>query len=288
MGIILDAYLREMQRMEEGIDYDEFEKTVSYNPSHEEGADTSLENNPSFTDEFGDGVRVYSIFKRKHDNYRDANPLIYALKGENDWHFKTNKDRYAVFSQAEKIIRKFSNVYKVGVTIMCPSGGTVNKAFANLLLNVNKNATLITDLLRKLTAEEVIDSCSERDSYFRRVYNERNKFNIAMATLRNAARKMKAERDGYFTFHFIYDDTLRDAITHTVELDENVKAKYVAQINDKDILIIDDTISHGNTIRNVINEIKLFYTPKSITVLTLLSGFGLRGFHHAPLPKTRP
>jgi len=45
----------------------------------------------------------------------------------------------------------------------------------------------------------------------------------------------------------------------------------VAQINDKDVLIIDDAISHGNTIKDVINEIKGFYVPKSITVLTLLS-----------------
>jgi len=253
---VLEQHIRLVMKLEEGIDYDVFNRTVSYNPSHEEGADTSDKNDPTYTDEFGKDVRVYSVFKRKHDNYRDAKPLIYALKGENDWHFKTNRDKNAIYSQAEKILKKLSAMYPAGVTIMCPSGGTINKAFASLIQSTNKKATIITDLLIKLTAEQVIDACIAPNSYFRKIYNTKAKFNAAYEVLNKAKEEMGRERNGYLTFHFIHDNDLRNAITRTVELNEDTKAKYVAQINDKDVLIIDDAISHSNTIKDVINEIK--------------------------------
>ena len=36
----------------EGIDFDPETKTVSYNPSHEDNVDTSLENNPTSDGEY--------------------------------------------------------------------------------------------------------------------------------------------------------------------------------------------------------------------------------------------
>jgi len=43
---VLEQHIRLVMKLEEGIDYDVFNRTVSYNPSHEEGADTSDKKRP--------------------------------------------------------------------------------------------------------------------------------------------------------------------------------------------------------------------------------------------------
>ena len=56
--------------IEEGIDFDNATRTVSYNPSHEDNVDTSVENNPTEDTEIVPNVSVWSIFKRKKGECR--------------------------------------------------------------------------------------------------------------------------------------------------------------------------------------------------------------------------
>ena len=58
-------------------------KKVSINLNHENGLDTSIDGNPTFY-KVGD-IDVISIFKRKKYLKSDGNPLLYDLKGLNDW-----------------------------------------------------------------------------------------------------------------------------------------------------------------------------------------------------------
>lgn len=51
--------------VEEGIDFDLANLTVSYNSNHEENVDTSEENNPSKDEEILNGIPVWPIFRRK-------------------------------------------------------------------------------------------------------------------------------------------------------------------------------------------------------------------------------
>ena len=55
---------------------------VSINDAHEEGVDTSIENNPTFA--WMQGLEVHHIFRRNGRGGRrdDGNPLIHALKGQ--------------------------------------------------------------------------------------------------------------------------------------------------------------------------------------------------------------
>jgi hypoxanthine-guanine phosphoribosyltransferase len=48
-------------------------------------------------------------------------------------------------------------------------------------------------------------------------------------------------------------------------------AEFANKINGHNILIVDDTISRGQTIKEACNIMAESYSPKSITVLTLLS-----------------
>ena len=75
------------------------------------------------TKEYGEGVKVYSIFKRKKDAIDDANPLLYTLNGDTNqrhnskrsWTFKTNKDRNAVHRQ----IHNYNTIIEWSQQVYC-------------------------------------------------------------------------------------------------------------------------------------------------------------------------
>ena len=87
---------------------------VSFNPSHEKNVDTSYSTNPTIDDSIFPNVKVYSIFKRKNNSHGDGNPLIYALKNENGWKFKSISDKIAIESRFNAIAEKFSKLYPIG------------------------------------------------------------------------------------------------------------------------------------------------------------------------------
>ena len=87
----------------------------------------------------------------------------------------------------------------------------------------------------------------------------------------NRLNKSFSRMDTYFTFKHIPVD-LRKYIKKIYndnyiqdEIEDAIK------INGKDILILDDTISSGSTISNMVKTIEKLYDPKSITVITLFS-----------------
>ena len=64
---------------------------------------------------------------------------------------------------------------------------------------------------------------------------------------------------------------MRKVIEHTIKISDELYGKYIDAINDKNILIIDDSLTFGNTIREACKIITEAYTPRTITVLTLFS-----------------
>ena len=64
---------------------------------------------------------------------------------------------------------------------------------------------------------------------------------------------------------------MRNVLDFTFKLSDDYFAAYANKINDADVLIIDDVVSRGQTISEIVKIIKTSYAPKSITVLTLLS-----------------
>ena len=90
--------------LNEGIDFDPMTRTVSFNPTHEDNVDTSVEHNPTIDNEIVPGIDVWSIFKRKRGNALDDNPLVYALKNEGGWHFRSQEDAEAIEKQFHLIV----------------------------------------------------------------------------------------------------------------------------------------------------------------------------------------
>lgn len=253
----------------EGIDFDPYTKTVSYNPSHEENIDTSVEHNPTMDGDIVPNVQVWSIFKRKRGLRGDGNPLIYALKGEGGWTFRNESDRNAIEKQFDAIATKFATMYPVGVTIIMPSGSELNMHIADVVMSKSRNAELIKGVICKLTTEEVDDIVLDFNSKFRKFYKD--EFNSKYYELGRYLDLMDKERNGYFSRHLIKNTQMRDVLDSTLKLSDDRFAEFANKINGQDVLIIDDTISRGQSIKEACQIMLESYAPKSITVLTLLS-----------------
>lgn len=256
------------EELDEGIDFDVATRTVSYNPSHQNNVDTSIENNPTVDGNIYPNVQVWSIFKRRKGMPGDGNPLIYALKGEG-WRFKTEQDKTAIENQFNMIATKFASMYPIGVTILMPSSNALNKHIADAVMSKSKNAKLIEGVIRKMTTEEINDIVMEPGSKFREYYQDA--FTVAYYQLCDYLERMNIKKKGIFTRHMIADQDMRNVVDCTLKVSTDSYARFANKINGQDILIIDDCISRGQTIQEACRIMQETYSPKSITVLTLLS-----------------
>ena len=255
--------------IDEGIDFDLNTKTVSYNPSHEDNVDTSIENNPTSDENLVPNIKVYSIFKRKTGLRGDGNPLIYALKGEGGWSFSTDDDRIAIEKQFDMIASKFASMYQIGLTILIPCGNDLNNRIAEVIKSKSKDVEIIEGVIWRMTTEEVDDIVLDFYSKFREYYKDN--FNEAYYELGRYLDEMEKQRNGHFSRHLIKNKEMRDVLDFTLKLSKDRFAEFANKINGQDILIIDDTISRGQSIKKVCKIISESYAPKSITVLSLLS-----------------
>ena len=249
----------------EGIDFDT--ETVAYNSSHENYVDISIENNPTIDGEIVPGVQVWSMFKRKKGETRkDGNPLVCALKGEG-WTFRSEEDREAIEKQFDLIASKFVSMYQKGITVLIPIGNEFNKHIADVVLSKSENGELIEGVICKLTTEEVNDIVLDFNSKFREHYKDN--FNSAYYRLDRYLDQMDKQLKGTFSRHLIKDPEMRDVLDFTLTVSEDIYAEFANKINGQNILIIDDTIGSGQSIKEACRIMMESYAPKSITVLTL-------------------
>jgi hypoxanthine-guanine phosphoribosyltransferase len=82
---------------------------------------------------------------------------------------------------------------------------------------------------------------------------------------------MKEKHNGMFAKHFVKDPEMRRVLNNTLKLSNDAYANFANDINGHDLLIIDDTISQGASIRETINIINETYSPNSVTILTMFS-----------------
>ena len=84
---------------------------------------------------------------------------------------------------------------------------------------------------------------------------------------------MDNENNGLFKYHLIDDKDMRLSIINTLEIDKDYAFLYERYVNGKNVLIVDDSITYGQSIRNAIHAIAQAYVPKSVSVLTMFSQF---------------
>ena len=248
----------------EGLNINVDNKMVSLTDNHNSGVDFSLVNNPVYDKH--NGYDVISIFKRTlltdiNNTRRDGNPFIYALKNKNGWKFNITSE------EINKYIRRFLNVCKkinnkYDTIIITPSASDLNEKFMKAISRqVNAN-NIINEYFVKLSKEEIIDDDLIDIERIRRDYG--NSFNKVMSEIHRSFRRMKGET---FEVKYVKKEYLK-YIKYIETISDDDIRKY---IDDKDILLLDDTISSGETVSQCINGILYNFIPKSITIITLLS-----------------
>lgn len=253
----------------EGIDIDYDHLLVSFNPSHEDNVDTSLDGNPTVDNNTVPGVSIWSIFKRKGGNRLDGNPLAYALKGERGWGFKSPGDREALDLQFSAIADKFLQTHSYNVTLVVPSSNALNNFIAETIVGKAPETEVIEGFVSKLTTEEVEDMVLQPGSKFRQKYG--SFFNAAFAKLGKYLDLMDETKDSTFIRHLVKDPEMRNVLDSTFKLSGDFLARDANKINGADVLIVDDVVSRGQTISEIVKILRDSYAPKSVTVLTLLS-----------------
>lgn len=259
-----DIIKESLTKILEGINVS-LDRRVTMTDEHELLVDTSLNNNPTYSDQILNGIRVWSIFKRKEGlpDEGDGNPMLYALKHENNYTLTNPK---VVSRRIEDISQKLLSITQgIDVTIMLPSSNQLNKYFAGVIAKKCKNPKYIPDVLVKLSIEEVDNYIFNKDSLFRKHYGK--KFEQAYAIFKNYCRGMEKG----FQFHMIYDIDMRKVIEHTISLNNKLYSKYIKAINDKNIILVDDSITLGQSLKEATSIIKDNFAPKSILVVTLFS-----------------
>lgn len=261
--IIVDAV---KQVINEGIDiqYKNGKDIVKMTDSHEKMVDTSVANNPTVLTDFIPNITVWSIFKRKDDEWGDGNPLLYSLKKENNYVLANPKQ---VEKRIKEIVHKFfENNSNIDITIAVPSKNKLNQFFAHVVSSYCKNPKYINNVLVKMSTEEVYEHVKKESSAFCRYYKKQSQQKLQI--LKHYFSKMK---NNTFQFHKVADMEMRKVIEHTIKLSDKFYGDYIDAINDKNVLIIDDSLTLGQTIKESCQIIADAYTPKSISVLTLFS-----------------
>ena len=259
----------------EGIDYNTFNNTVRFTDEHEDNVNTSLESNPMVDTKTINGINIWSLFKRKKSPYfdiekMDGNPLLYALKHIDGWHFVSKKNRECFILRLNKVIEKFLAAYSSDITVVVPSGSGVNDLLVNIISEKNPESVIIGDVMRKLTTDEVWKNLSKLHSPFRKKFGKtENDWFQTKTEMTDAFNEMKKYRKGYFTYH-LTPEKYRNEITVTLSKNETTCARYISKFYHRNILIIDDSVSRGHTMKNACEIIKDF-EPNSITVLTMFS-----------------
>lgn len=252
----------------EGVVYDADNKIVKLTDTNK-----GVYFDNSYEEEYN-GMKVISIFRRNNkeeDNNiilnkeEDGNPFIYALKQKNGWKFEISNEE--IIKYMRKFIERCNELSskKFDTIISLPSSSIVNKRFMDVIYN-NVNATYKTDevldRLSKDEAQENIDNDAikkdypnpnERKNVYKRIRADFNR----MLGEDFEAKKIKKSYLKYIKYIIINREKRVEDISE--------------HINNKDVLILDDIFSSGETVSQGVKNIEQTFCPNSVTVITLLS-----------------
>lgn len=262
---------------------------VSWNPKHDRGVRATPTSKPVKLDLSVPGlkiqegkIQVFSILQRTElgkEKKGDGNPLVYLLKGHPEYQFSTGKDKQAVYDCITRILKSFVSEFfecissKVAV-VLCPSGNALNMSFAKKLNSIAKKSGHDLQIFDHVLAKMSVDSVRELlfDGYEPTFSHwlatlSRSEASKKIAALERDLERMKRSHGETFAFHFVKDLETRRHIVKSMVADKSG----VDQISGLDVLLIDDTMTTFQTVREACETLCESYNPKSVTVLTLFS-----------------
>lgn len=251
----------------EGIDIDNKNKKVSFNNDHQNNVNTCYNYNPTISKLEIDGkyIDIISIFKRVENiENSDGNPLIYTLKGLKDWEFNSKEDYKNLLNNFNKIVNKIEKDYDTIISV--PSNNKLNNIILKKVKNLLNIKNSIPNLLSKYSASYIYKNFLDIKSMKNDHKNDINKILLLISKV----QKMIDDGDK-FSFKDIIPK-YRKYIKKSIHIsNDNDIIKYKDLINDKNIIIIDDTISSGSSLKHAYKEVLDTFTPNKVTIITLFS-----------------
>lgn len=286
--------------LDEGIDVsyargkDEYNR-VFHNSSHNRGIDSTLAHNPVVKhievptlDINSDDMKIYSILKRTNaapNNVgKDGNPLLYALKKEKGYQFASKRDRKYIKHDIKLILDKFVKQYFAAIqndiaTVIVPSGNNLNAMFADWFEDaVKRNGykmKVYDDILEKVTTETVLnDVIDDGRSDFTRWLGSlpEKKATLMKKTLLLCLDNMDKTHNGAFSYHLVTNSEIRNHLSLSMKLSKTPSIAHECKfINDCNVILLDDSISRGTSLKEAYSLLVQCYHPTNITGLTLFS-----------------
>lgn len=175
----------------------------------------------------------------------------------------TNFDEF--WRRFEAFIQKHIESHGSFSTIVqIPSTNPINERIIQCLSEKYPSIQVLSKVIHKLTTDEVLAQCDKEGSFFAEYWA--NDYETAYDRLNAYLSVMDEENEGIFTYHLIDDPKMRQSIINTMKTIPEDFPLYCSNINDKDIILIDDSITHGQSIKNACDALLSCYTPKSISI----------------------
>lgn len=253
------------------MDIDLQNKIITFNQNCEKCHNASLKsahNNKTYDP---NDVEIWSVFQRGTESlYTDVIYLIYALKGEKQWMFKTHQDAERAANIIKLTAQNFSKSANGNAVIIIPDANHFHLYIADIFSEFLSECIVIKDDLRNIFTEEVCNNVMEFNSPFSEFYE--GDFNDKFHELENYLCEMdKDEESGPYLRHLITDSEMKNVLDRTLSV---CNEDYYGEINGKNILLIDKFINSGMSfIKDQVQVMNNCYAPKSITVLTMFSKF---------------
>lgn len=275
--------------MFEGIDLLPGRK-VAYNPKHSQYVDTReqtmlpIERKIKIRVLNTDRESTYpviSIFGRNsNDNNtrNDGNPLVYALKEENGWSFRSRNDKNLIIAQATKVAKNLFSRHHIDTIVFTPSTNDLNKQIRDIVEQACPQATMLPNTLFNKKKTKDVFNWLDYDwiryilgHYYVKTRGWKRddpRWDDFIDEQKELMSQYADSMGDTFTYHKLPME-YRKAIPQSAEVGDI--CEYDVMLNDMDVAIIDDTLTTGKTLSDISELILKSYAPKSITFITMFS-----------------
>jgi len=271
----------------EGINIDRKNKIVYLTLEHDRGIKFS--GKPVIDTQLVEGIKynVISIFERteyyvineeKEKIYYDGNPLVYALKDLYTWSIN-DETRNQFFNEMDKVLKEIKfNDYDT--LVLMPS----KHLFLNEFINYAKK--YVNDKIKIATPFLSLKYPNYNKNKID--WDDKNRFIRTSVLLPNTPFRIEnnvidevwqsiRKNEGYVSMKDI-SDNYREYV-RTIKLNSTEYERTYDKVYNKDILLVDDTMSTGSSISQGIKYLKGIkrfkglekFNPKSITIMTIFS-----------------
>lgn len=259
--------------LDEGITIDVVSKTISFYSNSEFVKRKNSFFKPHLVYSERSFGKVFSLFKRESLQDSSAEScFVQAIKNENGWRFKNNTDHNELIRRIIRSSRVLSSDFDTLITIK--SEDQFNNSIFECVRSVTKYQHFINDTFYKITASEVYDREYDYDFLKSYLKDDFRLWLIDQHISRNLFEMMRG--NNVFTYKKT-DPVSREYLEISLRILNSLDLKAREEINDRKVLVLDDTVSSGKTLSDYAFALNATFCPTSITFLTVFSPQGDAG-----------